>query len=356
MFDLKKIKSIPCQNITDKYGIKLEKKHNRLWGKLRNEKEPSFSINLENNLWYDFGTGEGGSVIDLLMKLENITLGEAIKQLADEFGIEEELEAGNWQPLTDNQYRKLGLQPERATMNFKIDLTKHDIKLVEKWSKKYGIPLKELAKKYPKLYNDMVSKIALENINSMRNLYFERLKMFKRPETDTITRDFLKAMSKDDSVTINENINLLQRALTINKDYSYLKVYPEKDFVIEHNQSYSRNINSDINRMIETYKNKHDYHKIDNFTKEQKIALYEVNNIIYDDMSSVLSIIALKELYKTVGQKLEKIDSKNTNYSAIKKLFNDLAKVMSAIKDAEIKEVPKVEKTMNLSKNFDLSR
>ena len=65
MFDLKKIKSVPCQSVAEKYGIKLEKKHNRLWGRLRDEKESSFSINLENNLWYDFGSGEVDS-IDLL--------------------------------------------------------------------------------------------------------------------------------------------------------------------------------------------------------------------------------------------------------------------------------------------------
>lgn len=35
------------------------------------------------NLWYDFGTGEGGSIIDLVMRLENCDCFEAIRRLQD---------------------------------------------------------------------------------------------------------------------------------------------------------------------------------------------------------------------------------------------------------------------------------
>lgn len=47
----------------------------------RTEAEPSFKVDYNMNLWYDFGTGEGGSIIDLVMKLENCTLSEAIIKL-----------------------------------------------------------------------------------------------------------------------------------------------------------------------------------------------------------------------------------------------------------------------------------
>lgn len=52
----------------------------------RTEAEPSLKVDYTKNLWYDFGTGEGGSVIDLVMKLENCTLSEAIAKLENSNG------------------------------------------------------------------------------------------------------------------------------------------------------------------------------------------------------------------------------------------------------------------------------
>ncbi|MEG1401013.1 toprim domain-containing protein [Bacteroides sp.] len=47
----------------------------------RTETMPSFKVDYNANLWYDFGTGEGGSIIDLVMKLDGSTIGEAIAKL-----------------------------------------------------------------------------------------------------------------------------------------------------------------------------------------------------------------------------------------------------------------------------------
>jgi DNA primase len=35
----------------------------------RQEQTPSFKVNTERNLWYDFGTGEHGDIIDLVCAL-----------------------------------------------------------------------------------------------------------------------------------------------------------------------------------------------------------------------------------------------------------------------------------------------
>lgn len=37
---------------------------------LRKEQTPSFKVDYTQNLWYDFGLGVGGSIIDLVMRLE----------------------------------------------------------------------------------------------------------------------------------------------------------------------------------------------------------------------------------------------------------------------------------------------
>ena len=49
----------------------------------RAEKTPSFKINPIKNTWYDFGTGEGGTILDLIMKLENKDTKEAVKRLKE---------------------------------------------------------------------------------------------------------------------------------------------------------------------------------------------------------------------------------------------------------------------------------
>lgn len=48
---------------------------------LREEHTPSFKVDYIQNLWYDFGLAEGGSIIDLVAKLENCTIAEAFNKL-----------------------------------------------------------------------------------------------------------------------------------------------------------------------------------------------------------------------------------------------------------------------------------
>lgn len=48
---------------------------------LREERTPSFKVDYNQNVWYDFGTGEGGSIIDLVMKLERCDLQQAVAKL-----------------------------------------------------------------------------------------------------------------------------------------------------------------------------------------------------------------------------------------------------------------------------------
>jgi hypothetical protein len=47
----------------------------------RKEYHASFKVDYSKNLWYDFATGEGGSVIDLVMQLRKCSLQEAIAEV-----------------------------------------------------------------------------------------------------------------------------------------------------------------------------------------------------------------------------------------------------------------------------------
>ena len=55
----------------------------------RQDETPSFKVDYQKNLWIDYGTCEGGSIVDLIMKMENSSLYEALlkaeSMTADDF-------------------------------------------------------------------------------------------------------------------------------------------------------------------------------------------------------------------------------------------------------------------------------
>lgn len=48
---------------------------------LRKEHTPSFKVDYVQNLWYDFGLGVGGSIVDLVMRLEKCDFTQAVRLL-----------------------------------------------------------------------------------------------------------------------------------------------------------------------------------------------------------------------------------------------------------------------------------
>jgi hypothetical protein len=47
----------------------------------REDRNASFKVDYRKNIWHDFGTNEGGSVVDLVMKMENCSFHEAANRL-----------------------------------------------------------------------------------------------------------------------------------------------------------------------------------------------------------------------------------------------------------------------------------
>ena len=50
---------------------------------LRSETQASFSVSLTKNLWYDYGLGKGGNIIDLVMAINNCSAYEAVRCLQE---------------------------------------------------------------------------------------------------------------------------------------------------------------------------------------------------------------------------------------------------------------------------------
>ncbi len=70
--------------------VVLKKRGANYWGccPFHNEKTPSFCVSPQKGIFKCFGCGEGGDAITFLMKINNQTFAEVIKDLALQFGIE----------------------------------------------------------------------------------------------------------------------------------------------------------------------------------------------------------------------------------------------------------------------------
>jgi 5S rRNA maturation endonuclease (ribonuclease M5) len=78
-------KQIPLRYILAKLGYQPHREsHSELWytSPFREESQPSFKIKVEDNVWYDFGKGQGGNVLDFVMHYYGIrAVREALRQL-----------------------------------------------------------------------------------------------------------------------------------------------------------------------------------------------------------------------------------------------------------------------------------
>lgn len=70
--NIEDVKQIPIADYLHSLGYSpVKQQGNGLWYKspLREEHEPSFKVNIDRNLWYDFGAGKGGNIIALAKEL-----------------------------------------------------------------------------------------------------------------------------------------------------------------------------------------------------------------------------------------------------------------------------------------------
>jgi len=79
-------KKIPLSKIMERLGfipVKVEKNGSDIWynSPFRNEKESSFHINIIKNIWYDFGLGKGGTVIDFGQEMINGNVSASLQYL-----------------------------------------------------------------------------------------------------------------------------------------------------------------------------------------------------------------------------------------------------------------------------------
>lgn len=91
------------------------------------ERSPSFMVSPVKQIWKDFSSGKGGTVVSFLMEHEHFTYPEAIKYLAKKYNIEiEETEQSNEEKEQANERESMYLVSEYASKYFQKVLYKTD--------------------------------------------------------------------------------------------------------------------------------------------------------------------------------------------------------------------------------------
>ena len=83
--DCEKARNIDIVSTLAKSGhFPVRKTEKEAWflSPFRSETQASFKVSLKKNYWIDFGTFEGGSTIDLVMKMENCSVRDALERLS----------------------------------------------------------------------------------------------------------------------------------------------------------------------------------------------------------------------------------------------------------------------------------
>lgn len=85
-YDLKHIKEIPIGDYLHACGIEPAKRYNGYalyHAPYREDPNASLKVDFRQNLWHDYGTSQGGSIIDLVMRMQGCSAYEAMAHLAE---------------------------------------------------------------------------------------------------------------------------------------------------------------------------------------------------------------------------------------------------------------------------------
>ncbi len=118
----KQAKEIPLEDFMNKIGYNPVKQERNLlvyYSPFRQEKTPSFKVNLANNTFHDYGNGASGKIIELLINLYSDSVKEALARLDNMYG---------YQKQTSN---KILSQPIRKKVIYKEKIKEIQVQKIE---------------------------------------------------------------------------------------------------------------------------------------------------------------------------------------------------------------------------------
>ncbi len=226
--------------ITDILNIKEEKNEFFICSPLRAEKTPSFKINQAKNIWYDFGTGEGGSVLDLILKIKNCTTKEAVEILKNYDSSSFSFSPANIKNISQNEDKKIELKKiteliNKALISY-VESRKINVDIAKKYLKDvyfsidkknyFGLGFKndlggfEIRNKYVKMCLGKKSITTLRGKNSYNVAIFEGFMDFLSAIT------YYKKEPKDNVIVLN-SLSLL-RNLDLSR-YDKINLFLDRD-------------------------------------------------------------------------------------------------------------------------------
>jgi DNA primase len=102
----KKANQVDLVNYLKKLGHEPQKiRGNDYWylSPLRQEKTASFKVNRKLNIWYDHGTGKGGTLVDFGIVYFNCSVKELLSKLRDEIGMNVSFQAHRFLPAVEEK-------------------------------------------------------------------------------------------------------------------------------------------------------------------------------------------------------------------------------------------------------------
>jgi len=173
-YDISAIKEIPILSVADRMGIGVEKRGKNYWCKVRQETVASVILHPDRNTFYDFGNQTHGDVISFVRYAQNMTPGEAIRYLGENFDLTPSVSRQELllRPLTNWEYRQIGLYGDLASKNIVFPIDKLSLDELCEMSQYYQMPMNKLAKKEPGVYRSLIRNKAEPYVENLRNSYF----------------------------------------------------------------------------------------------------------------------------------------------------------------------------------------
>ena len=192
----------------------INSKQNIFWflSPFRNEKTASFKVDNSTNRFYDFGEGIGGTLIDLISKLENLTIKQVIRKVTNDFSFPKLNNINETLSETQNSNR-ISILQNRTIFNYNL----------KKYLKSRGVGNSNYWKYIREIH------FSTDNINNIYSIGFEN-----NSGTFELRNSFYKGSTGKDVTTLLNNSNKLNVFEGFMDFLSWLEIFgvETEDFLI----------------------------------------------------------------------------------------------------------------------------
>ena len=220
----------------------INSKQNIFWylSPFRNEKTASFKIDVSTNRFYDFGEGFGGTLIDLISKLENISVKEIIQKFNENsFSFQKQNDFQFEKNQTKNEYEILELKEISSFSLIQyLEERKLPLEIVKRYCKEIHYKLndkKYYAIAFPnnqngfEIRNKYVKMCLVKKDISLIKKNQNQLKIFES-WSDFISYIFLFPTNEFESdFLILNSIALLRKNIELINKYESIQTYFDND-------------------------------------------------------------------------------------------------------------------------------